>query len=358
MATREGILVGEAGRKKKLDAIMDMDADDRLKEARSMALRNSRKVQSLLTQVDRLKEIDLHERVFVREGDLIKIGDNGRKVQERRFYLFDNALVWAKPNVLRRKYQYTVRNAIYMCDLLVADGEDDSRYTDLILITNVANGKEYRLMADSPNTKRKWLRDLRSVKARRHPGVALIQSIYHSSIRPEELHAGVARINPAVPEKPMPTTRLTRRQHPMLTRPTLTRPLLRTTLMPTWGLLAPHRSANRHPSRRGATSRPPAITASVPSALALIRARQAHPFQRSLSLPSSRASRRRRPTTLTSRPHSPLRRRSPRLPAIRRSQSPRTIMAMMPLQLLPRRLMTRMTTTSGASSPLQPPPRQ
>ena len=172
--------------KKKLDKVLDMNPEDRLAEARAMALRNSRKLQRLLETVQKLQEVDLTHAVFVREGDLVKIG--AKKVQERRFYLFSNYLIWTKPKLIKRGFPYILCNVIAISDLFVADAADTNKFSDLIKITNINNGKEYFLMCDTKNTKRKWLRDLRAVKARRHPGVALIQSIYRSTVRPEDLH--------------------------------------------------------------------------------------------------------------------------------------------------------------------------
>lgn len=95
---------------------------------------------------------------FIRQGDLSKISRAGKSVTYK-FFLFSDHLIYAHVNM---KGQFVVHEQLSLSALTVKDVETDPNYATFHISHPI---KSFNVVADSPQSKQQWIRDINTAIA-------------------------------------------------------------------------------------------------------------------------------------------------------------------------------------------------
>jgi len=117
-------------------------------------------IEGSLTHANHLKLI-IPGRKFVREGKLTKI--SGSHVQERQFFLFNDILIYAKPALVKKQFEF--KGLIPINRLVVRDLSNSSSRKNAIELWRIDLKKKYIVYSEEASVKAEWMRDLEAAVA-------------------------------------------------------------------------------------------------------------------------------------------------------------------------------------------------
>lgn len=117
-------------------------------------------IERSLSRADHLKLI-FPGRKFLREGKLTKV--SGTHVQDRQFFLFNDILIYAKPALVKKQFEF--KGLIPLNRLVVRDLSNSSSRKNAIELWRIDLKKKYIVYSDDADTKAEWMRDLEAAIA-------------------------------------------------------------------------------------------------------------------------------------------------------------------------------------------------